>query len=69
MPQWDDYKLPEFDVYEVEYLHGYNRGDARFEHIIPGRYYFRLKPETTSQVDGTFVLSWASNNNVHVYTS
>jgi hypothetical protein len=25
-----DYNDPEYDTYEIEYLHGYNRGDARF---------------------------------------
>jgi hypothetical protein len=25
-----EYNSPRFDVYEIEYLHGYNRGDARF---------------------------------------
>lgn len=25
-----DYNAPRYDVYEIEYLHGYNRGDARF---------------------------------------
>ncbi len=38
-----EYNPPKYDVYEIEYLHGYNRGDARFENIVTGTYYLRIK--------------------------
>lgn len=38
-----EYNAPKYDVYEIEYLHGYNRGDARFENIVAGTYYLRIK--------------------------
>jgi hypothetical protein len=40
-----DYTTPRYDVYDIEYLHGYNRGDARFLNIAPGDYYLRIKVE------------------------
>ena len=40
---WKDFDPPQWEAYEVEYFHGYNRGDARFVDIAPGRYVLRIK--------------------------
>ena len=56
-----DYNAPLYDVYEIEYLHGYNRGDARFENIVPGTYYLRIKVETVDRPT-RFVVNYASNS-------
>lgn len=48
-------------MYEIEYLHGYNRGDARFENIVPGTYYLRIKPEKVDRAT-KFVVNYASNS-------
>ena len=42
---WKDYNQPKYENYEIEYYHGYNRGDARFEQMIPGHYILRICPE------------------------
>lgn len=62
---WAEYNPPKYELYEVEYLHGYNRGDARFEDIVPGHYILRIKPETT-HTTSTFVVNYASNNFVEM---
>lgn len=46
----------------MEYLHGYNRGDARFVELIPGRYILKIKPEHQKlQPISSFVLHYSSN--------
>lgn len=58
-----EYNAPQYDVYQIEYLHGYNRGDARFQNIMAGTYYLRIK---TQKVDKSvnFVVNYSSNNKV-----
>ena len=36
-------KKSRYEAYEVEYLRGYNKGEAHFIMMQPGDYYFRLK--------------------------
>ena len=57
------YNAPRYDVYEIDYLHGYNRGDARFENIVPGTYYLRIKTEKIDR-PSQFVVNYASNNKI-----
>lgn len=38
-----------YDCYEVDYKKGYNRGDAHFIKIIPGKYILRIKSETVNK--------------------
>lgn len=35
---------PKYDTYEIEYFHGYNRGDAKFLNVVPGTYILKIKP-------------------------
>ncbi len=58
------YNPPQYDVYEIEYLHGYNRGDARFENIVPGTYYLRIKPEKYPDGESKFVVNYSSNSQI-----
>ena len=37
------YKQPRFTVYEIDYSHGYNKGDAHFLNLERGKYYLRIK--------------------------
>lgn len=59
-----DYNPPQYDVYEIEYLHGYNRGDARFENIVPGIYYLRIKTEKYPDGESKFVVNYSSNSRI-----
>jgi hypothetical protein len=58
-----EYNAPRYDVYEIEYLHGYNRGDARFENIVPGVYYLRIKTEKVDR-PSRFVVNYSCNSKV-----
>ena len=54
---------PKYELYEIEYLQGYNRGDARFENIIPGRYILKIKTESINR-PSKFVVNYACNSKV-----
>jgi hypothetical protein len=56
-----EYKLPRFTVYEIEYLKGYNKGDAHFLHLPRGRYILRFKSELVDK-DAKYAISWISSS-------
>jgi hypothetical protein len=60
-----EYATPRYDIYDIEYLHGYNRGDARFEEIVPGDYYFRIKVEKHDSPI-RFVINYACNSKIEM---
>ena len=39
----NDYNPLEYETYEIEYLKGYNAGDAHFLAVEAGRYILRIK--------------------------
>lgn len=38
-----DYNRLHYETYEIEYLKGYNNGDAHFLKVVKGKYILRLK--------------------------
>lgn len=55
-----NYAPPHYDTYEIEYYHGYNRGDAKFLNLAKGHYILKIKPEAHSKTT-YFVVNYASN--------
>lgn len=60
-----DYNPPAYDTYEIEYLKGYNRGDARFLNVVKGTYILKIKPEQTNRVSH-FVVNYASDSYIEM---
>ncbi len=60
---FDDPKYfpPRYDTYEIEYFHGYNRGDAKFLNVVRGSYILKIKPESVNR-KSFFVVNYASNS-------
>lgn len=56
-----NYKRLNYETYEIEYLRGYNNGDAHFLKAVKGRYILRLKSEPIDR-DAHYVLNYASKN-------
>lgn len=52
---------PKYDTYEIEYFHGYNRGDAKFLNVVPGEYILKIKPEKVDQ-STRFIVNYACNS-------
>jgi hypothetical protein len=66
--QAGEYKQPRFSVYEIEYLKGYNKGDAHFISLEKGRYILRLKSELVSK-PAKYSVNWVSSSRVHIKES
>ena len=62
---WKDYKKPKYELYDIEYLKGYNRGDAKFINIVPGRYIFKIKTEAVDK-PSNFIINYCCNSNVEM---
>ena len=58
------YAIPKYSVYEIDYTKGYNKGDAYFVNIEPGRYILKLKSERTSEDPASYVVNYCSNSNI-----
>lgn len=50
-----------YETYEIEYLKGYNRGDAHFVSMSKGNYILRLKSETINK-DAKYVINYCSDD-------
>lgn len=56
------YAVPRYSIYEIEYARGYNRGDAAFVNIIPGRYILKIKSEKWNKA-ASYAVNYSSNSN------
>ena len=56
------FDLPRYSAYEIDYSRGYNKGDANFVNIVPGRYILKIKIEKNG-MNSNYVINYASNNN------
>ena len=59
-----DYKRLNYQTYEIEYLKGYNNGDAHFLKAVKGRYILRIKSEPINR-DAYYVLNYCAKNEIH----
>lgn len=60
-----DYVEPRFKVYEIEYLTGYNKGEAHFLTIPKGRYILRFKSELTNS-PAKYAIDWISSHRLDI---
>ena len=58
-----EYNRLHYETYEIEYLKGYNSGDAHFLKAVKGRYILRLKSETLNR-DAHYVINYCSKNEI-----
>lgn len=56
----NEYVQPRFSLYEIEYLKGYNKGEAHFLYLPKGRYILRFKSELASS-HVQYSISWVSS--------
>lgn len=59
-----NYKRLHYETYEIEYLRGYNNGDAHFLKAVKGRYILRLKSEVISR-DAFYVINYCAKNEIN----
>lgn len=60
-----DYIEPRFKVYEIEYLTGYNKGEAHFLNIPRGRYILRFKSELTNS-PAKYAIDWVASHRLNI---
>jgi len=58
-----DFNRLNYETYEIEYLRGYNNGDAHFLKAVKGRYILRLKSEVIDR-DAHYVINYCSKNEI-----
>ena len=58
-----EYNRLNFETYEIEYLKGYNTGDAHFLKAVKGRYILRFKSEVSDK-DAHYVINFSSKNDI-----
>jgi hypothetical protein len=58
-----DFKRLHYETYEIEYLKGYNNGDAHFLKAVKGRYILRFKSEVIDR-DAHYVINYCSKNEI-----
>lgn len=63
-----DYVEPRFKVYEIEYLTGYNKGEAHFLNIPKGRYILRFKSELTNS-PAKYFIDWVASHRLDIRDS
>ena len=60
-----DYYPPLYDNIDIEYLKGYNRGDARFLNLVKGTYILKIKPQKINK-DTSFIVNYACEQKLKV---
>lgn len=60
-----EYVEPRFKVYEIEYLTGYNKGEAHFLNIPKGRYILRFKSELTNS-PAKYSIDWVASHRLDI---
>ncbi len=58
-----DFNKLHYETYEIEYLKGYNNGDAHFLKAVKGRYILRLKSEVIPR-DAHYVINYCANDDI-----
>lgn len=58
-----EYNRLHYETYEIEYLKGYNTGDAHFLKAVEGRYILRFKSETLDR-DAHYVINYCSKSEI-----
>lgn len=58
-----EYNRLNYETYEIEYLKGYNSGDAHFLKAVKGRYILRFKSEVLNR-DAHYVINYCSKNEI-----
>lgn len=64
----NEYRQPRFTLYEIEYLKGYNKGEAHFLNLTKGRYILRLKSEFASK-PAKYSINWVSSSRIDIKES
>ncbi len=58
-----EYNRLHYETYEIEYLKGYNNGDAHFLKVVKGKYILRLKSEVIPR-EAHYVINYCSKNDI-----
>ena len=54
-----EYNRLNYETYEIEYLKGYNNGDAHFLNVVKGKYILRFKSEVIPR-ESHYVINYCS---------
>ncbi len=58
-----EYNRLNYETYEIEYLKGYNNGDAHFLKVVKGKYILRFKSEVIDR-ESHYVINYCSKSDI-----